>query len=528
MSIAGSCYQPCSNHASSGFDLEGVDGFCDTKLPYEALARQIKFFGNQIAQLVLEVTERLAHDQQKIGCGTEYKSAPVPKNAGLRVPPSTTPDPYRQECPKTVDCGFPETVNDLPENAKAFYFDVDARNVVSDRVQDEIAETKRNGNREKREKRPILKVDHHGFDDFDFHCVSPQFQKRPNATLNNFCEDQAVVHDIPLPSSLVEATIEVEEERVKVSDDKHNQKVFVGGVPQELDDGDLADIFSEIAPVKKAWIQRLRTSCPSDGRRKHRGFGFVLFANMQHVDRFFGNSMSKFVDLRDGTRLEVMRAVPAIAKPSPIPPVSQEKAPIHDSDASFVSLNPEVDSPEMNAHSPPFDMTLTQFVSDQANEENPKSFAHGGRKIFVGGVPQNMTESELFNTFSEFAPVRKAWLQQYRVSPHPFNHRGFGFVLFFRACSVDGLLGNEESSVIHIRGGARLEVKRALSMADLATSSSPSLVPNMPPDYFRNLLPERMSPNSRCIGASGTEQAPRRVRFQDRSGEIEFEGSTTL
>mmetsp|Transcript_56725 Transcript_56725/g.161658 ORF Transcript_56725/g.161658 Transcript_56725/m.161658 type:complete len:306 (+) Transcript_56725:93-1010(+) len=83
------------------------------------------------------------------------------------------------------------------------------------------------------------------------------------------------------------------------------RKIFVGGVPQEVDREDLSAMFSGCGTVERAWLQRHRR----DLRRNHRGFGFVLFRDAASVRALLGDHFSRFFDLPDGTRLEVKRAL---------------------------------------------------------------------------------------------------------------------------------------------------------------------------------------------------------------------------
>lgn len=91
------------------------------------------------------------------------------------------------------------------------------------------------------------------------------------------------------------------------------------------------------------------------------------------------------------------------------------------------------------------------------------------RKVFVGGVPQDLTQDDLYAIFSEYAGVKKAWLQKCRNADEstnscpPQSHRGFGFVIFHDAAAIDELLGQAPSRFVMLRSGAKLEVKRALS-----------------------------------------------------------------
>merc|ERR1712176_1583961 len=87
-----------------------------------------------------------------------------------------------------------------------------------------------------------------------------------------------------------------------------------------------------------------------------------------------------------------------------------------------------------------------------------------------------MNEDDLYTIFSEYAGVKKAWLQRYRAnimgdgSP-PHNHRGFGFVIFYDSLAVDQLIGANFSKFVNVRDGARLEVKRAVSSTDMGSQA---------------------------------------------------------
>jgi hypothetical protein len=97
------------------------------------------------------------------------------------------------------------------------------------------------------------------------------------------------------------------------------------------------------------------------------------------------------------------------------------------------------------------------------------------RKVFVGGVPQDLTEDDLYAIFSKYADVKKAWVQKNRAGdhigscPHP-NHRGFGFVIFRDARAVTDFLGDNVSRFITLKNGARVEVKRAMSYNQMGTA----------------------------------------------------------
>lgn len=88
------------------------------------------------------------------------------------------------------------------------------------------------------------------------------------------------------------------------------RKVFVGGIPQDLNADDLYKIFSEFAAVKKAWLQRHRAKAvDASPPRHHRGFGFVIFHDESVVEQLLGPNVSRFHVLADGRKLEIKRAV---------------------------------------------------------------------------------------------------------------------------------------------------------------------------------------------------------------------------
>ena len=96
------------------------------------------------------------------------------------------------------------------------------------------------------------------------------------------------------------------------------RKVFVGGIPQDMQEEELIQLFSQIAPVKRAWVQRYRdvVRLKSPTSQKHRGFGFVIFQESGAVDRFLGSDVSKFIAARDGRKLEVKRAISSTDMPA--------------------------------------------------------------------------------------------------------------------------------------------------------------------------------------------------------------------
>ncbi|CAK0851430.1 unnamed protein product, partial [Prorocentrum cordatum] len=107
----------------------------------------------------------------------------------------------------------------------------------------------------------------------------------------------------PAPSPVEEATAQ-------------SRKIFVGGVPQDMSQEDMRQVFGDYR-VKKAWLQKCKTGVdeprsPAASRCVHRGFGFIIFDDTSAIDQILGSADSKFVRLQgkfEGKQLEVKRAM---------------------------------------------------------------------------------------------------------------------------------------------------------------------------------------------------------------------------
>merc|ERR1719199_2387950 len=88
------------------------------------------------------------------------------------------------------------------------------------------------------------------------------------------------------------------------------RKVFVGGVPQTIDQNALYHMFSKVGKVKKAWLQLFHHERASQAdaaqrstARKHRGFGFVIFYEKQSIDKLLGSDASRFICFENDIKL---------------------------------------------------------------------------------------------------------------------------------------------------------------------------------------------------------------------------------
>jgi RNA recognition motif-containing protein len=104
--------------------------------------------------------------------------------------------------------------------------------------------------------------------------------------------------------------------------------VFVGGIPQTVDQTGLYIMFSKIGKVKKAWLQLFhadRKTGQPPAEKKHRGFGFVIFYDKQSIDKMLGDECSRFVCF-DDLKLDVKRAVGKTSAQLPSKPQQVTKA----------------------------------------------------------------------------------------------------------------------------------------------------------------------------------------------------------
>jgi len=91
------------------------------------------------------------------------------------------------------------------------------------------------------------------------------------------------------------------------------RKVFVGGIPQAIDQNGLYRMLSKVGKVKKAWLQLFHNDRSSKDQtstaKKHRGFGFVIFYERQSIDELLGDEFSRFVCFDGDLKLEIKRSI---------------------------------------------------------------------------------------------------------------------------------------------------------------------------------------------------------------------------
>jgi len=99
---------------------------------------------------------------------------------------------------------------------------------------------------------------------------------------------------------------------------EQTRKVFVGGIPQNIDEHGLCRLFGGPGRIEKAWLQMFHDDERQDTTKNHRGFGFVIFNDNQAVEQLLGCEFSRFLWFGDNLKLEVKRAVSRSGIPVPV------------------------------------------------------------------------------------------------------------------------------------------------------------------------------------------------------------------
>jgi len=89
-----------------------------------------------------------------------------------------------------------------------------------------------------------------------------------------------------------------------------------------------------------------------------------------------------------------------------------------------------------------------------ANTENPAPYRT--KKIFVGGLPPDVTQEMFINFFEQFGQIEDSVVMFDRETGRP---RGFGFITFVSEESVDKVIENNENNYI---SGKWVECKKAM------------------------------------------------------------------
>lgn len=184
--------------------------------------------------------------------------------------------------------------------------------------------------------------------------------------------------------------------------DSDEGKVFIGGIAWDTSEDTLRDYFTQYGDVSQAVIMREKPT----GRP--RGFGFVVFSDPSVLDRVLQDRHTI-----DGRTVEAKRAL------------SREE----------------------------------QQTSRTGSFSAGRTSGGGGnfktKKIFVGGLPSNLTEEGFRQYFESYGQVTDVVIMYDQNTQRP---RGFGFITFDTEDAVDRVL----HKTFHDLNGKSVEVKKAL------------------------------------------------------------------
>ncbi|CAH9099714.1 unnamed protein product [Cuscuta europaea] len=175
-------------------------------------------------------------------------------------------------------------------------------------------------------------------------------------------------------------------------------KLFVGGISWDTTEERLRAYFQTFGEVVEAVIMKDRAT----GRA--RGFGFVVFS-----DPFVAERVVKEKHTIDGRTVEAKKAVPR-------------------EDQHINRNNGNIQSPQSTIRT---------------------------KKIFVGGLPSSVTESDFKKYFDQFGTITDVVVMYDHNTQRP---RGFGFITYDSEEAVDKVL----QTTFHELNGKMVEVKRAV------------------------------------------------------------------
>lgn len=181
----------------------------------------------------------------------------------------------------------------------------------------------------------------------------------------------------------------------KLEADEQERKLFVGGLNKGTDDETLKQYFESYGDIVDCSIMR-------DQDKRSRGFGFILFDDAAVVDKIISTKKDGHVFSLDDHSIEIKRALPKVPKGS---------------------------------------------------AGTPRS---GGlfKKVFVGGLPNSVSEDDIRTYFEGFGRVNEVQLIKDRETG---RLRGFAFVTFDEEDSADKCLQRRSHEICK----KICEVKRA-------------------------------------------------------------------
>ncbi|KAM0937365.1 putative RNA recognition motif domain, nucleotide-binding alpha-beta plait domain superfamily [Dioscorea sansibarensis] len=195
-----------------------------------------------------------------------------------------------------------------------------------------------------------------------------------------------------------------------------SRKLFIGGMPRTVSQQTLKAYFERYGEVSSTFV-------PMEIGGRSRGFGFVRFIDPAVAQLVLDEGRH----IIDGRLVDVKRALPQVENQS----------------------------------------SRLRQARDQRHDQNCPNGFHGGsyavkNKIFVGGLPTNLSVDDFRSYFEQFGVVIDAVIVCESVTGRP---RGFGFITFESEESVRDVMQRSDlqdgSKHMHLLGGSHVEVKIA-------------------------------------------------------------------
>lgn len=248
----------------------------------------------------------------------------------------------------------------------------------------------------------------------------------PGGTDNNSSQQQ------PPPQALsIEGYQPQSNPQYQSSNQQTAHKVFCGGLSFQTDEDKLREYFERLGTVVDVVIMRDRMS------GHPRGFGFVSFAE----EAVAKDVASRRHDI-DGRQVEAKIAIPR----NQVAPGGGMR---NGSGGGSMGGGLRHGVGSMDGSSGGMGSALQGGSRPNTSHLN---------KIFVGGLPSQVGETEFSQYFQQFGEVTDA---QVMIDHQTGNSRGFGFISFADQSSVELVVGPGRSSTRHSIMGKTVEVKRA-------------------------------------------------------------------
>nr|CAD1828190.1 unnamed protein product [Ananas comosus var. bracteatus] len=203
----------------------------------------------------------------------------------------------------------------------------------------------------------------------------------------------------------------------------NSKKIFVGGVPRDITYGEFRAYFEKFGPITNAFV-------PIDKNiNRSRGFGFVTFETEESAHEVLKNQFHK---MRPDKKVEVKKAIPMIEE--------NIRCDNNNNDNGVSSSsNNIIDGHQVDVNVP------------------------NDKKIFVGGLPTDITDDEFWAYFGKFGLITDAFVVKDKIDlvkdKNIYRPRGFGFVTFETKESANEVLKNQFHEM---RPGKKVEVKKAI------------------------------------------------------------------